>query len=62
MQQQQLAQTEHRQVSNVRVPPQWAKLLRRLMALQDGKHQIVLDVETGVVKEWVMLIPHKVEK
>jgi hypothetical protein len=53
---------EHRTVSNIKLPAQWAKLMRRLMTLADGQHQIVLNVQSGQVEEWALLVRHKQEK
>lgn len=49
------------EIKHARVPPTWARILRRLMSLQPGRYQITLTVQDEMV-DWSVLPLGHVEK
>lgn len=49
------------EVSKLRIPGMWAKLIRRLMGLTRGRYQITLTVEPSGV-DWTVLALGAIER
>lgn len=60
--QQVLTSPQHKQeVKNLRLPACWQRLIRRLLALPDGRYQITITVIDNV-SDWSVLSLGKVER
>ena len=53
---------EHADVSKLRIPVNWSRLIRRLMGLTQGRYQVVISVGNNGVEDCSVMTLGKVER
>ena len=53
---------EHTDVSKLRIPVNWSKLIRRLMGLTQGRYQVVISVGSNGVEDCTVMTLGNIER